>query len=147
MKTRVIHPRIGIVEFGKPRQKRLKSLGVIMLVVNLVALVLGIVAAYRFPMEQTDIVPYILSLILLVSFSTAAFFLEVPRVFFYGLLLATAPVVGEFLFQRGYATHHGLPITFGICTVVILVAGIVRFVRFLPPRIQGEASSREGGYE
>ena len=125
VKTRIIQPRIGIVEYGEPRQKRLKSLGVIMLVVNVVALLLGLLAAYRFPMEQGDIFPLFLSLILLLGFSTAAFFLGIPRVFFYGILLAAAPALGEFLFQRGYATHHGFPITFGVCTVVILVAGIV----------------------
>ena len=137
VKVRVIQPRIGIVEYGKPRQKRLKSLGVVMLIVNLVALVLGIVAAYSFPTEQGDIVPLFLSLTLLFGFSTAAFFLGVPRVFFYGLLLAVAPIVGEFLFQRGLATHHGFPIGFGVSALVILVAGIVRFVHFLPPATPG----------
>lgn len=148
VKVRVIQPRTGVVEYGIPRQKRLKSLGVIMLVVNLVALVLGIVAFTKFPADQGDIVPFFLSLILLLGFSTAAFFLQLPRVFFYGLLLAVAPIVGEALWQRGYATHHGFPITFGVCAVVILVAGIVRFVRFLPPKTQGARGwSAEGRHE
>ncbi|MGD2123734.1 MAG: hypothetical protein PVJ76_18435 [Gemmatimonadota bacterium] len=148
VKNHVIQPRIGVVEYGRPRQRRLKSLGVIMLVVNVVALVLGLVAAYRLPMEQGHIVPMYLSIILLLGFSTAAFFLGIPRVFFYGLMVAAAPPVGEVLFQRGYATHHGFPVTFGICSVVILIAGIIRFVRFLPPPVPGGgASSAEGGHE
>jgi hypothetical protein len=148
VKTRVIQPRIGIVEYGRPRQKRLKSLGVIMLVVNVVALVLGLVAAYWLPMEQGAIVPLFLSMIFLLGFSTAAFYLGVPRVFFYGLMVAAAPPIGEFLFLRGYATHHGFPIAFGSCAVVILIAGIIRFVRFLPPPVQGgRAPSAERGHE
>ena len=148
VEVRIIRPRIGIVEYGRPRQKRLKNLGVIMLVVNVLALVLGLAAAYRFPMEQGEVVPFFLSIILLLGFSTAAFFLGVPRVFFYGVMLAAAPVVGEFLFQRGYATHHGFPVTFGTCTVVILVAGIVRFVRFLPPPASDAGVSlAKGGHE
>ena len=70
---------------------------------------------------------------ILVGFSLASFLLEIPRVFFYGLLLAVAPIVGEALFVRGYASHHGFPIVFGVSSCVILVSGIVRFVRFLPP--------------
>ncbi len=144
VKTRIIQPRIGIVEYGQPRQRRLKSLGVIMLVVNLVALLMGLVAAYWLPMDQGRIVPLFLSIILLLGFSTGAFFLGIPRVFFYGLMVAAAPPIGEFLFQRGYATHHGFPVTFGICTVVILIAGIVRFVRFLPPPVPGGGASSAG---
>jgi hypothetical protein len=148
VKTRVIQPRIGMVEYGRPRQRRLKSLGVIMLVVNVVALVLGLVAAYWLPMEQGAIVPLFLSIILLLLFSTAALFLGIPRVFFYGLLLAVAPPVGEFLFQRGYATHHGFPVVFGTCAAVIFMAGIVRFVRFLPPPVpDGGVPSTEGSHE
>jgi hypothetical protein len=144
VKTRVIQPRIGMVEYARPRQRRLKSLGVIMLVVNVVALVLGLVAAYWFPMGQGAIVPIYLSVILLLGFSTAAFLLGVPRVFFYGLMVAAAPPIGEFLFQRGYATHHGFPVVFGICALVILIAGIVRFVRFLPPPVQGGGAPSAG---
>jgi hypothetical protein len=148
VKVRVIQPRLGIVEYGSPRQKKLRRLGVIMLVVNLAALLLGIVASVRFPMDQGHVFPIVLSLILLLGFSTAAFFLEIPRVFFYGILLAVAPLVGEELFQRGYVTHHGFGVAFGTCAVVILLAGIIRFVRFLPPATpRPGASSAERSYE
>jgi len=133
VQARVVTPRLGVVDFSSRRKRRLASLGVVMLVVNLVALALGIVAAARAPSGQTQMVPLFLSLIFLVGLSTAAFFLEIPRVFAYGILLATAPPVGEALFQRGYASHHGSPVVFGVCAVAILLSGIVRFVRFLPP--------------
>ena len=133
VQARVIEPRIGVVEFSRPRRRRLTMLSVIMLVVNVVAFVAGLVAASRAPSLQGPIVPLTMSLMMLVGFSLAAFFLEIPRVFGYGLLLAAAPPVGEALFRRGYASHHGFPVVFGVCATVILVCGIIRFVRFLPP--------------
>ena len=133
VQDRVIRPRMGTVEFARPRRQRLVTLSVIMLVVNVIALVLGLVVATRAPVVGGDIVPLGMSLALLMGFSVAALLLEIPRVFLYGLLLAIAPPVGEALFRRGAASHHGFPVVFGVCATVILICGIVRFVRFLPP--------------
>jgi len=136
VQVRVIRPRIGVVEFARPRRQRLVLLSVIMLVVNVVALIAGFVAFTRVPTVDGRIVSLTLSLVILVGFSAAAFFLEIPRVFFYGLLLAAAPPIGEALFVRGYASHHGFPVVFGVGATVILLCGIVRFIQFLP-RPQG----------
>lgn len=133
VQNRVIRPRLGVVQFGSARQKRLKVFGFIMLAVNVAAALLGLLAATRGSAVRTELVPVYLSLVLLLGFSLVAFFLQVPRVFLYGVLLAAAPPIGETLFQRGYATHHGFPLLFGVCAVVILGSGIIRFVRFLPP--------------
>lgn len=133
VQTRVIRPRLGVVEFSAPRKRRLLALGVVMLVVNVVGLIMGIFAATRTPIVQDDIVPVTFSLVLLGGFSMVAFFLGIPRVFAYGVLLAMAPPVGEFLFRHGYASHHGFPVVFGLSAAAILLSGIVRFVRFLPP--------------
>jgi hypothetical protein len=131
--VRVIAPRVGVVEFARPRRQRLMLLATVMLVVNVAALIAGIVVAVREPVMQGPIVPLMLSLIVLFGFSVAAFVLQIPRVFLYGLLLAVAPMVGEALFLRGYASHHGFPVVFGVSAVVIAVGGLLRFVRFLPP--------------
>ena len=133
VQARVIRPRVGTVDFARPRRQRLVTLSVIMLVVNVIALVVGLVVSTRAPVVDGDIVPVGMSLALLVCFSLGAYLLEIPRVFVYGLLLAVAPLVGEALFRRGYASHHGFPVVFGVCATVVLVCGIVRFSRFLPP--------------
>lgn len=144
VQARIVRPRVGVVELAPSRKRRLGYLATIMLVVNVLALGLGIVAAIRGPTGQTDLVPLTLSLTLLLGFSTAAFFLEIPRVFAYGVLLAAAPPLGEALFQRGLASHHGFPVVFGVSAVVILGSGIIRFLRFLPrPRREGDGPSRE----
>ena len=148
VQARVIQPRIGIVEFSRQRLRRLTVLSVVMLVVNIVFFAVGIVAVARAPSLQGPIVPLTMSLMVLVGFSLAAFFLEIPRVFGYGLLLSLAPPIGEILFRRGYASHHGFPIVFGVCATVILVSGVVRFVRFLPPPLHVNGQPvREGADE
>lgn len=146
--TRVVVPRVGIIEVGAPRRTRLRRLSLIMLVVNLVAMALGIFAARRSGAGQEFPVHLLLSLTLLVGFSLAAFLLEIPRIFFYGVLVFGAPIVGEELFQRGYASHHGWPITFGVTAAIIFVSGLVRFWQVLPRRMHGaEALPQEGSDE
>jgi hypothetical protein len=144
VQKRVVEPRIGFVELARPRRQRMLVFGVVMLVVNVVALVAGFVAAARPPVIDGRIIPLSLSMVILVGFTLASLFLEIPRVFFYALLLAAAPLVGEALFVRGHASHHGFPIVFGVCSVVILVCGALRFVRFLPGR---QAAGGEHGIE
>ena len=100
----------------------------------LIVLVAGALASTGDVTAQGWGPPLSLSLILLSGFSLGALFLQIPRLFAYGLLLGAAPLVGEALFQRGLASHHGFPIVFGVGAVTILVSGVVRFVRFLPPR-------------
>ncbi|MFC1640156.1 hypothetical protein ACFL3B_05275 [Gemmatimonadota bacterium] len=146
--TRVVLPRVGIIEVGSRRRTHLRRLSSIMLVVNLVAFALGIFAATRSAAGQDFPVPLVLSLTLLVGFSLAAFLLGIPRLFVYGVLVAGAPLVGEELFQRGYASHHGWPITFGVAAAIIFVSGLVRFWRILPRRMAGaEALPQEGSDE
>jgi hypothetical protein len=130
--VRVVRPRIGLVELAYGRRQRLQTLATIMLVVNVVALIGGFVAAARAPAVGGPIVSFAMSMVILVGFSLASFMLEIPRFFFYGLMLAAAPLIGEALFTRGYASHHGFPIVFGVGAVVILISGIMRFLRFLP---------------
>ena len=135
--TRVVVPRVGLIEVGARRRGRMKWLTSIMLVANLVALVAGIFAATRATPGQDSFFPHMLSLMLLLMFSTAAYMLGIPRLFFYGLLLAGAPLVGEELWQRGYVSHHGFPVVFGVAATVIFVSGLVRFWRIVPRKTVG----------
>jgi hypothetical protein len=47
------------------------------------------------------------------------------------LLVGLSPLAGEWLWSRGYAPHHGFPVTFGALAGIIILAGAVLFVRFL----------------
>lgn len=130
---RVVVPRVGRVRWGADRQARLKRLSLTLLTVNIVALVVAIVAfatASRQP-HGSWAYPLTLGVTLLVGFSLAAYFLSLPRLFLYGLLLATGPLIGEELFRRGLVSHHGFPVVFGTAAVVIAAIGLLKFALLL----------------
>jgi hypothetical protein len=147
--ARVIVPRVGIIEVGSRRRARLRKFVWIMFAVNVVAFAVGIFAATRSTVVQgsvTQIVyPLALAMTLLIGLSLAAYFLEIPRLFFYGVLAAVAPLVGEELFRRGYASDHGYPVAFGSLAAIIFVSGLVRFWRVLPPKVAAPGELQRGG--
>ena len=127
----VITPRIGIVKFGQVRIAKLAKFTVVMLVVNIVALILGLVAALSFGSVPGQTISIIFGMILLMGLSIAAYLLDFNRLYVYGLLAGLSPLVGEWLWAHGYATHHGFPITFGASTGIMILVGAVVFVRLL----------------
>jgi hypothetical protein len=130
VRRRVVVPRAGVVSFGPARKTRLLRFNIVIFVVLLVSLVLGVLSALNL-----DVPGWVhtarLGLVILVSFSVAAFFLDFPRLYVYGLMLALAPFVGEWLYQKRGASHHGFPIVYGAAAGIIILAGLVQFVRFL----------------
>lgn len=129
LQARVVAPRLGTARFGQYRQRRLRRFAGVMVVVNVVALAVGVLAAVGVGSAVPWIYPVVPGLVLLLGFSLAAQVLGIPRYFFYGILLIVAPVVGEALWRQGYVSHHGYPLMFGIAAVVIAVTGLVRFQR------------------
>lgn len=131
VRERFVVPRVGIVEYGADRKRRLTRFGVILLALNVIALSLGVIAFLMFESSAVDpvVFPIVLSLIVLAGSSLAAWQLEIPRLFLYGILLALGPLIGEWLWRQGLVSHHGFPVVFGIAAVVIAASGLLRFVR------------------
>jgi len=127
----VVTPRVGMVKFGQRRKTRLMKFVVLMVVINAIALVLGIVAAMTFGIVPGQLYSIFLGLILLIGFSAAAYFLDLPRLYVYGLLLWISPIVGEWLWSQGYVSHHGFPLTFGVTSGIMIITGLVIFIRLL----------------
>ena len=127
----VVTPRIGMVKFGQVRMTRLAKFTVVMLVVNILALILGLVATLNFGRVPGQMTSIIFGMILLMGFSIAAYFLDFNRLYVYGLLVGLSPLVGEWLWTHRYATHHGFPITFGTSAGIMILVGVVVFVRLL----------------
>ena len=127
----VVKPRTGVVKFGKQRIKRLKKFTLVMVVINVLALILGIIVAFYFHALSGQMIAIIFGLILLTGFSLAAYFLDYPRLYVYGFLLGIAPYIGEWLYSNHGASHHGFPITFGSISGVIFLTGLITFMRFL----------------
>lgn len=136
----VVTPRVGVVKFGRARKTKLLKFTVVMLVVNIIAFILGSIAALSFGRIPGQMYTFIFGLILLIGFSIAAYFLDFNRLYIYGLLLGLSPLAGEWLWAQGYAAHHGFPLTFGITTGIMIIVGLVVFIRLLrdnPVPIEG----------
>jgi hypothetical protein len=122
---------VGVVRFGRARQARLRRFTLIMLVLNAVALILGLVVAPNFARVPGQMIAFAFGAMLLIGFSIAAYFLDIGRLYIYGLLAGLAPLAGEWLWSHGYATHHGFPITFGVTAAIMILTGLAIFIRLL----------------
>jgi hypothetical protein len=127
----VVQPRVGKIQYGKYRTKRLKRFNIIILVVNLIALGIGILSFFQTKVLSGWAVSARFSIIMLIGFSLAGFMLEVPRIYVYGILIAAAPLMGEYLYQNHGFSHHGLPAVFGFLSASITITGLVILVRLL----------------
>jgi MFS family permease len=136
----VVGPRMGVVKLGRARKTKLMKLSVVMLVVNVIAFILGIVAAMTVGSVPGQMPAIILGLTLLIGFSIAAYFLDFTRLYVYGLLVGLSPLIGEWLWTEGFASHHGFPITFGATAGIMMLVGLSVFLRLLrdnPVPIEG----------
>jgi hypothetical protein len=124
-------PRVGVVKFGHARNSKLMKFTMMMLVLNVIAFILGLVAAVSFGYAPGQIYSVAMGMILLFGFSIAAYFLDFSRLYLYGLLVGLSPLVGEWLWLHGYAAHHGFPLTFGVASGSMILAGLTVFVRLL----------------
>lgn len=127
----VIAPRMGIVHFGSVRKTKLMKFSFVMLAINIVAFILGLVAALNFGKVPGQMYSITIGLTLLIGFSFAAYILDFSRLFLYGLFVGLSPLIGEWLWTHGYASHHGFPITFGVSSGVMILVGVALFLRFL----------------
>ncbi|MEJ2597685.1 MAG: hypothetical protein P8Z00_05090 [Anaerolineales bacterium] len=105
----VVTPRVGSVKYGRARKTKLVKFSVVMLIVNVIAFILGLIAAMNFGRIPGQMFTVIFGLILLIGFSIAAYFLD-------------------------------FNVTFGITTGIMILVGLVVFVRLLrdnPVPIEG----------
>jgi hypothetical protein len=133
VREKFVAPRVGHAQWGAFRRSRLKRLMIAMLAVNIVAFGIGWLAYVNAEQGANEIwaFPITFSLIVLVLLSLAAYAVSIPRFFFYGLLLALCPLLGEVLFRQGIASHHGFPIVFGAASILIAAIGVTKLVRLI----------------
>lgn len=131
VKRQVVRPRVGVVEFGAWRRTRMLRFNLAMLVAGIAALILGVLSALSFGTIPGWMHTARFSLIILIGFCVAAYFLEFAGLYLYGVLIALAPLIGEVLYVYLGVPHHGYPITFGLTAVFLIVVGLVKLVRLL----------------
>ncbi|UCF71616.1 MAG: hypothetical protein JSW49_04920 [candidate division WOR-3 bacterium] len=130
LRKRVVIPRIGLVNFGRARKKRLVKFNVLMVVVLSAGFILGLLSL-RGGVGQAWVHNLRFIAIVLMCFGLAAYFLGFVRLYIYGILVALAIPVGEWLWLHKDVPHHGYPATFGIAAGVMIITGIVLFLRIL----------------
>ena len=121
IRKHVVAPRLGVVEFGPARKARLAKFSTVMLVVNVLALILGLVLAFNFADVSGRVTTLIFGLLLMTAGSLAAYYLDYSRLYVYSLLVGLAPWVGEWLYTYANAAHHGFPITFGAAAGIMML--------------------------
>jgi len=130
-RKKVVHPRVGTIQYGAYRKKRLVRTNIIILVVNVIALILGILSFFQFNIVSGWVISARFSVIILIGFSLAGYMLDFPRIYLYGILISAAPIVGEYLYQNFGASHHGFPITFGFLSAALTTTGLIILIRLL----------------
>jgi hypothetical protein len=142
IRLHVTIPRLGKVKYGVVRKRKIWTFTIVMLVINVLALGLGIFVSYKGSALDSSPVVW-LGIAMFVGFSAAAYFLDFPRLFVYGIMVALSPIVGEWLYRTRDASHHGFPITFGVTSLIMILIGLYLFVRFLHNTPLPKESERE----
>lgn len=151
VRKHVVAPRLGQVRFGPARQQKLRRFTLLMLSINGLALIVGILAFLALTPSadsqaggRSPLFSILISMFMLVGFNLAGYLLDYPRLYLHGLLLFAAPFGGAWVSMYFGAAHHGYPIVFGFASGVMILTGLVTFIRFLKnnPAIEipGEAA-------
>jgi hypothetical protein len=137
-KKYVTAPRMGLVEFGPQRKSKLRRVRVVLFLSVLVGVLMflwGLGAwSGRLPyvLAELPIPAYVWALQCVVVFSVAAYFMDVTRFYIYGVVYAVPFPLGILLAHNTELTGAlSMAITFGTAGGILVLIGVVLFVRFL----------------
>jgi hypothetical protein len=141
LRRNVVTPRLGQVKFGAWQITRLKRFNLIMVILFSLSLALGFLSFVRFDAVPGWVHAARFSLIFLIGFSLAGYFLDFSRLYLYGVLVAIGPLVGELLYEFLHVSHHGYPVTFGFISAVSILTGLALFIHLVRTHpLQGDQS-------
>jgi hypothetical protein len=138
-------PRMGLVKFGPRRKARLKKTRAVLFLSVLLGVIMFVLRAmWNIEWAAIPIPAYVWAVQAVVVFGLGAYFLDVSRFYAYGMLYALPVPVGIVLLQNtGFPGLMFLP--FGISGGIMVLIGVVLFIRFLReyPLPAAEVSSNE----
>jgi len=130
LRQRVVTLRIGSVTWGTMRKKKLRTWTITMLVLNVIFLLLGVVS-FIMPVASGFAMSLRFSAMMLILFSAAGYMLDFNYLYVYGVLIALAMPVGEWLYQNAGFSHHGFPVVFGCLAGLMFARGLFKFITLL----------------
>jgi hypothetical protein len=148
-------PRIGLVKFGPQRKAKMKNLRLVLFLSVLLLVVMFILGwaamGNALPWWVTEIpLPlYVWPAQTVIVFGLAAYFLDVPRFYAYGVLYGLPFPVGILLVKNTDLSVLGsMAFTYGVPVGVMVLTGVVLFIRFLRkyPR-PAEGQPQEGALD
>jgi hypothetical protein len=146
-KRRITIPRIGFVKFGPNRKAKRKKIGIIIAIAVLISTSLAVMAMTNtMPQYVVDGLrgyggAIVFALLIISIFSIGAFYEDLPRLYFYGLLFGSSIFVSECYYNKvGIQVHSS--IAFGITSLIMSIIGFRLLVKFLHsyPEPSGEAA-------
>ena len=151
----VTTPRIGLVKFGPQRQAKMKNLRAVLFLSVLLGVIMSIVGlgarGNGLPgwLAGIPIPAYVWAAQAIVVFGLGAYFLDVTRFYVYGVLYGLPFPVGVLLSENTTLTGlSSLAITFGVAAGVMILIGVVLFVRFLRDYpVPAEGPRLEGAFD
>lgn len=131
-KKKITVPRIGLAKYSPARKTKIRKLHFYLSMMFLAGIFSGL---FAFKIGAASMAkwfaPGIFSFLILFVFSVAGFYLDFPRLFFYGIFISVLIPVGEVLFWNGKVSHHGYPMVFGIASIIVFSNGIYHLVKFV----------------
>jgi len=151
----VTTPRIGLVKFGPQRQAKMKNLRAVLFLSVLLGVTMSIVGlgargnGLAGWLAGIPIPAYVWAAQAIVVFGLGAYFLDVTRFYVYGVLYGLPFPVGVLLSENTTLTGlSSLAITFGVAAGVMILIGVVLFVRFLRDYpVPAEGPRLEGAFD
>jgi len=129
IKKNIVIPRMGMVKFSKQRRRKSKLFHIVITAILLFLVLLTVLSATANLPEYIAPKIIITSAILLICFATA-YFLDFTRLFLYGIIIAGAFNLNEFLRENPGSLPDG-SYAYLMASIVFLITGGVIFFRFL----------------
>lgn len=125
-----VAPRKGVVVFGQARRRTVFRSLLLLVFLGLVGVALS---AISFLVELGGAWTGMsrLGLMLLLGSCIAAYFFEIERFYYYGMMLGAAPLAGEALHVWAGLPYDGIPLVFGMFSGAIILTGISHLMRFI----------------
>ena len=99
IKKYVTKPRIGRIKPGPARKTKLWKVNLILLIILLAGFIIGLI--YVNHSSTINIMfPTMFSVMILLIFFIGGYFLNLNRLYLYGLMIAAGPLIGEILWRK-----------------------------------------------